>query len=249
MASDGALELYDGRLRAIDGQGSITLPDVPAQDYARYFDEAAERWSYMKFPYLRHLGREQGWNRVGPLDRLNVCTHIPTPLADAALQAYRAFAGSRIVNHTLYSHWARLIEMLHCAEVMRDLLDDPGLLGGDLVAAGTPRNEGIGIVEAPRGTLIHHYQVDDKGMITHCNLIVSTTHNNEAMNQAVRWVAQAVLSRQPAITEGMLNQVETAIRAYDPCLSCATHALGKMPLRAEVFDASGHCTQTLTRDA
>ena len=136
----------------------------------------------------------------------------------------------------MHSHWARLIETLHCAELMKELLHDDSLLGDDLQRKGERRPEGIGIIEAPRGTLIHHYKVDDKGMITKCNLIVSTTHNNEAMNRAVRWVAKNVLNKQAEITESMLNQIEIAIRAFDPCLSCATHAMGKMPLKVSVFD-------------
>ena len=140
----------------------------------------------------------------------------------------------------MYSHWARLIETLHCAELMKELLFDPDILNDeDLVRTGEERQVGIGIIEAPRGTLTHHYEVDDKGMIVRCNLIVSTTHNNDAMNEAVRWVADKVISREKTITEGMLNQVEVAIRAYDPCLSCATQAMGKMPLKAELYDHEG----------
>ena len=144
-----------------------------------------------------------------------------------------------MVNGTMFSHWARLIEMLHCAEEMKVLLHDPQLLGNDLERKGVARSKGIGIIEAPRGTLTHHYEVDDKGMITRCNLIVSTTHNNDAMNHAVKWVADHVISRKGTITESMLNQVEVAIRAYDPCLSCATQAMGKMPLKAELYDYTG----------
>jgi NAD-reducing hydrogenase large subunit len=245
VRADGALDLYHGRLRALDADGNRTLADIPTDTYAQYFSEAVERWSYMKFPYLKSLGRENGWNRVGPLARLNVCDFIPSPLAEKARQDMAAFNGSRINNRTMYSHWARLVEMLHCAELMRDLLHDPDILSADLQREGAPRLEGIGIIEAPRGTLTHHYQVDEKGKILRCNLIVSTTHNNEAMNRAVRWVAQRVLDKQPQITEGMLNQVEVAIRAYDPCLSCATHALGQMPLQLEVYDAAGELVQTL----
>lgn len=232
----GNLELYHGRLRAIDSSGRVTLPDVTTDDYKKYFSEAVERWSYMKFPYLKELGRQQGWNRVGPLARMNVCKAIPTPLAEIERKAFFDFAGKTVNNSTLYSHWARLIEMLHCAEIMKELLHDPDILGTDLVREGKHRLEGIGIIEAPRGTLTHHYQVDDKGMITRCNLIVSTTHNNEAMNQAVKWVAHHVISQKGTITDGMLNQVEVAIRAYDPCLSCATHAMGQMPLRLELYN-------------
>lgn len=235
----GNLELYHGKLRAIDADGKITLPDVSTDDYQTYFLEGVERWSYMKFPYLKELGRETGWNRVGPLARINLCNAIPTPLAEKERQEFIAFSAKKVNNSTLYSHWARLIEILHCAEAMNDLLHDDDILSSDLVREGKPRREGIGIIEAPRGTLTHHYQVDDKGMITRCNLIVSTTHNNEAMNRAVRWVANHVISQKGTITDGMLNQVEVAIRAYDPCLSCATQALGQMPLHVELFNHNG----------
>jgi len=235
----GNMELYHGKLRAIDSAGNITLPDVSTDEYQKYFLEGVERWSYMKFPYLKEIGREKGWNRVGPLARMNICNAIPTPLAEKERQAFVEFTGKKVNNSTLYSHWARLIEILHCAEVMNDLLHDDDIMGNDLVREGKHRLEGIGIIEAPRGTLTHHYQVDEKGMITRCNLIVSTTHNNEAMNQAVKWVANNVISQKGAITDGMLNQVEVAIRAYDPCLSCATQALGQMPLKLEVYNYSG----------
>jgi NAD-reducing hydrogenase large subunit len=237
--SHGNMELYDGKLRAIDSVGNITLPDISTNDYQKYFLEGVERWSYMKFPYLKEIGREKGWNRVGPLARVNICDAIPTPLAEKERQAFVAFTGKKVNNSTLYSHWARLIEILHCAEMINDLLHDDDVLSSDLVREGKPRLEGIGIIEAPRGTLTHHYQVDEKGMITRCNLIVSTTHNNEAMNQAVRWVANNVISQQGTITDGMLNQVEVAIRAYDPCLSCATQALGQMSLRVELINHKG----------
>ncbi|MBK6482946.1 MAG: Ni/Fe hydrogenase subunit alpha [Chitinophagales bacterium] len=236
---EGGLEMYDGKLRAIDSEGVVTLNDIATDDYEKYFSEAVAQWSYMKFPYLKEVGRENGWNRVGPLARMNICDFIPTPLADKARQEFIAFTGKKVNNSTMYSHWARLIEILHCAEVIKELLYDPDILSDDLVRTGTPRLKGIGIIEAPRGTLTHHYEIDDKGMIISCNLIVSTTHNNDAMNQAVRWVANNVISRKGTITDSMLNQVEVAIRAYDPCLSCATQALGKMPLKAELYNHNG----------
>ena len=239
VAGDGALELYDGRMRAIDSHGETTLHDVHGDHYLKYFGEGVEKWSYMKFPFLRQLGRQEGWNRVGPLARLNVCDRISTPLADAELREFKAYTTGRPNNHTMHSHWARLIEILHCAELMKELLNDPGILDDVDRPEVNRRPEGVGIIEAPRGTLIHHYRVDEKGSITKCNLIVSTTHNNEAMNRAVQWVAQNVLDQQQEITEGMLNQVEVAIRAFDPCLSCATHAMGKMPLQLTVLDADG----------
>ena len=246
VSENGDLELYHGNLRAIDSQGKITLKDVPTDDYLDYFGEHVERWSYMKFPYLKELGLENGWNRVGPLARINVCDRIPTPLAEKERQLFFSMTGGKVNNRTMHTHWARLIELLHCAELMRDLLHDPIIQGSDLIREGTPRQEGIGILEAPRGTLIHHYNVDDHGMITRCNLIVSTTHNNEAMNRTVNQVATDVISEQGTITEGMLNQVEVAIRAYDPCLSCATQALGQMPLRAEMYDANDQLVKSVT---
>lgn len=245
---EGGMELYHGKLRAKDSEGIVTLADADTNDYQQYFTEATAQWSYMKFPYLTHLGREKGWNRVGPMARMNICDFIPTPLAEEARKEYFELAGKKMVNSTMYSHWARLIEMLHCAEEMKVLLHDPELLGTDLERSGVARSKGIGIIEAPRGTLTHHYEVDDKGMITRCNLIVSTTHNNDAMNHAVKWVADHVISRKGTITDSMLNQVEVAIRAYDPCLSCATQALGKMALKAELYDYNGNMIDERYKD-
>ena len=236
----GYLELYNGNLRAIDAMGNITLDDIKNDDYIQHFYEGVEKWSYLKFPYLKHLGRDKGWNRVGPLARINVCDGITTPLAEKERQEFAAFNQGKTNNMTMYSHWARLIEMLYCAEMMKSLLEDDDILSNDLMRKGERRNEGIGIIEAPRGTLIHHYEVDDKDRITRCNLIVSTTHNNQPMNEAVNWVVNNVLHGKPEITEGMMNQVEVGIRAYDPCLSCATHALGQMPLEINLFDHYGN---------
>ncbi len=248
VGENGALELYDGLLRAIGPAGERTLDDVSPYDYDDYFGEDVVDWSYLKFPYLRHLGKDTGWNRVGPLARINICDHISTPLAESARQVFFEFAGQKPVQRTMYYHWARLIEMLHCAELVRDLLHDPEILSDDLVREGRRQPEGIGVVEAPRGTLIHHYRADERGQVTWCNLIVSTTHNNEAMNRAVREVARETLDSQPEITEPMLNHIETAIRAYDPCLSCATHAIGHMPLRVTLFDHRGQVIQERLKD-
>lgn len=236
----GYLELYDGNLRATDAEGNITLDDIADVDYNKHFYEGVEKWSYLKFPYLKHIGREKGWNRVGPLARLNICNGIETPKAELERQEFMAATKGKVNNMTMYTHWARLIEILYCAEMMKSLLEDDDVLSNDLLRKGERRDQGIGIIEAPRGTLIHHYEVDDKDRITRCNLIVSTTHNNEAMNQAVRWVASHEMSGKPEITEAMMNQIEVAIRAYDPCLSCATHALGQMPLELSLYDAYGN---------
>ncbi len=248
VSDEGGLDMYDGKLRAIDSEGNITLNDVSTDLYQEYFTEAVAQWSYMKFPYLKKIGREKGWNRVGPLARMNICNFIPTLLAEKARQEFIAFTGKRVNNSTLYSHWARLIEMLHCAEEIKMLLHDDEIMGDDLVREGTPRLKGIGIIEAPRGTLTHHYEVDEKGMITRCNLIVSTTNNNDALNTAVKWVAKNVIDRKGTITDGMLNQVEVAIRAYDPCLSCATQALGKMPLKFELYNHDGELVNERYKD-
>ncbi len=246
VSPGGDLELYNGRMRAIGADGHITLPDIHDSQYREFFAEAVEPWTYLKFPYLKHIGRKDGWNRVGPLARLNVADRIPTPLAQKEFEIFRS-ASAWPNHHSMHYHWARLIEMLHCAEVMKTLLLDPDIVGDDLMREGERRPQGIGIIEAPRGTLIHYYEADEKGQVTRCNLIVSTTHNNEAMNRAVGEVAKAELDLRSEITEGMLNKVETAIRAYDPCLSCATHALGQMPLQVQVFDSKGALLTERTR--
>lgn len=234
-----ALEFYNGRLRSVDAEGNELL-NIDDIEYQYHFKEAVEPWSYLKFPYMTKYGREKGWNRVGPLARLNTCSHISTPLAETERQIFKAYTNNKPNNMTMHTHWARLIEMLHCAELVQELLLDEEVMGNDLVRKGKTRNKGIGIIEAPRGTLIHEYHTDEKGLLTKCNLIVSTTHNNEAMNQGVRTVANQVLTDKLEITEPMLNQIEIAIRAYDPCLSCATHALGQMPLIVQLEDFNGN---------
>jgi NAD-reducing hydrogenase large subunit len=183
---------------------------------------------------------------VGPLARMSTCDFIPTPLAEDERRAFLAFGDGAARHATLGYHWARMIEMLHAAETIAALLDDPDLLGGELVATGHPAERGVGVIEAPRGTLIHHYRVDDDDVVTMCNLIVSTTHNNQAMNEAIRHVAKRYLSGRE-ITEGLLNHIEVAIRAFDPCLSCATHALGQMALEVSLVDAEGRQVDRLAR--
>ena len=249
VRDDGALDLYHGSLRAIDAQGASIFDHLNYNDYYKVLVEDVRSWSYMKFPYIRDLGAERGWYRVGPLSRMNTASFIDTPLANAAHQELRAVTGGAPNNSTLTAHWARMIEVVHCVEKIRELLLDPDLQGTDLVARGERRYEGIGVIEAPRGNLIHHYKVDENDQITFCNLIVSTTHNNEGMNRAVKDVAVKHLSGKDKITEGMLNQVEVAIRAYDPCLSCATHALGQMPLQVDLIDAAGQLIDRATRSS
>jgi NAD-reducing hydrogenase large subunit len=249
VGEGGKLDLYDGTLRARDHAGQIIFDGVDPQDYRSQIEENVRSWSYMKFPFIGSLGPDVGWYRVGPLARIQNCDFIDTPLAEEARQQFRAaFATdeSGLVHAPLAYHWARIIELLHSAEVIERLLHDDALLGDELMAKGPRAKSGVGIIEAPRGTLIHHYEVNEQDLVTECNLIVSTTHNNQAMNETIRQVARQYLDgKEP--TEGLLNHVEVAIRAYDPCLSCATHALGKMPLTLEFVDAAGAVVERLVR--
>ncbi len=239
VRKDGAMDLYHGVLRAVNSDGEKILNDVDYQEYYKYIEEEVRNWSYMKFPYLKSLGKDDGWYRVGPLARVNCCDFIPTPKAQKQFEEFRAHTNGKPNNFCLHTHWARLIELLHAAEVIKDLLQDPDLLKDDLVVKGTKTDEGVGLIEAPRGTLFHHYRINDNDQITMANLIVSTTNNNEPMNQSVNFVAKNMMTGQKEITEPMKNAVEIAIRAYDPCLSCATHALGKMPLDIKLVGADG----------
>jgi len=245
---DGALDLYHGVLRAVDKDGQRLVNDVDYQRYLEVVSEEVRSWSYMKFPFLKSLGPEKGWYRVGALARLNTCSFIPTPEAEAARQEFLALTHGRPNNVTMCYHWARNVELLHAIEVIRDLLEDPDLQGEDLVSHGPRREEAVGLVEAPRGTLFHHYRVNQNDEVTMCNLIVSTTNNNEPMNRAVTRVAKDYLTGKPEITEGLLNHIEVAIRAYDPCLSCATHAVGQMEFRVQLIAADGQVLEEYTRD-
>ena len=258
---NGALELYHGGIRAKSDAGETLVDHFDYCNYNALIHEEVRSWTYMKFPYLLSLGRETGWYRVGPLARVNNCDFIDTPLAEAARAGFKAHGGADSlsaaalppflaveapVHSTLATHWARLIEILHCAESIKILLHDSDILSTDLVAQGEKRYEGIGVIEAPRGTLFHHYQIDENDIVTKANLIVSTTSNNQAMNESVRQVAAEYLSGRE-LTEPLLNNLEVAIRAYDPCLSCATHAVGKMPLQLELVDAEGKLVDKLTK--
>jgi NAD-reducing hydrogenase large subunit len=240
IREDGAMDLYDGGLRAIDKDGGTIFDHVDNDRYLDYIVEGVKDWTYMKFPFIRELGPDDGWYRVGPLARVNTCDFIDTPEAEEARKDFKSLTDGRPNNITMAYHWTRMIEVIHSIEMIARLLEDPDLQGDDLVVTGGERrNEGIGILEAPRGTLFHHYQVGDDDLVTMCNLIVSTTSNNEPMNRAVRRVAESYISGKPEVTEPMLNSVEVAIRAYDPCLSCATHALGQMPLVVELVAPDG----------
>ncbi len=238
VRSDGAMDFYHGNLRAMDARGGLIFDQVDYQNYLQYIAEEVKPWSYMKFPFIRSLGPERGWYRVGPLARLNTCEFIPTPLAEAARKEFFQLTGGRPNNMTMAYHWARMIELLHAVEVIEQLLHDPDLQGTELMVRGQRRSEAVGLIEAPRGTLFHHYVVNENDQVVRCNLIVSTTNNNTPMNRAVERVAREYLNGVE-ITEGLLNRIEVAIRAYDPCLSCATHAMGQMPLIVELVAPDG----------
>jgi NAD-reducing hydrogenase large subunit len=248
VGPDGALDLYHGGLRARSADGEILVDHF---DYRHYWDlisEDVKAWSYMKFPYLKSLGLAEGWYRVGPLSRVRNCDYIPTPLAERERRDFLAFDGGRTAGSTLGFHWARMIELLHAAECIKDLLHDEDVMGANLVSAGERSGRGVGVIEAPRGTLIHHYRVNEDDLVIRANLIVSTTHNNQSMNEAIRTVAVQYLNGNE-ITEKLLNHIEVAIRAFDPCLSCATHALGKMPLVVELIDAEGAVVNRLAKSS
>ncbi|SFM63495.1 Ni/Fe hydrogenase subunit alpha [Nitrosomonas communis] len=239
IGSNGELEFYHGGLRASSATGEKIFDQFDYRHYHQIIHEEVRSWSYMKFPFLTALGPTEGWYRVGPLARVNNCDTISTPLAEAARKRFMEYGQGCFVHDTLAYHWARMIEMLHCAESIHALLLNKEITGSELlVPKGLKQEEGIGVIEAPRGTLFHHYRVNEEGLITQANLIVSTTSNNQAMNESVRVVANTYLDSQE-ITEALLNHLEVAVRAYDPCLSCATHALGKMPLQVELIDSNG----------
>ncbi len=233
IGSQGELELYHGPLRLKDSSGNILFDKQDYCDYQQLIKEEVKSWTYMKFPFIETLGKQDGWYRVGPLARINNCDIISTRRAEQARQEFIAYGGKEPVHATLAYHWARMIEVLFSAEKIQALLLDSRITGTDLIAEGKRRSEGIGVIEAPRGTLFHHYQVGEDDLISKANLIVATTHNNCALNESIRVVANRQISGRQ-ISEAVLNNIEVAIRAYDPCLSCATHALGKMPLKVEM---------------
>jgi NAD-reducing hydrogenase large subunit len=235
----GALDFYHGSLRARDPDGGTVFDQIDYATYPQVLREEVKPWSYMKFPHIQALGAEKGWYRVGPLARVQICDFLSTPQAEEERRKFVALGGGKPLHGALLYHWARMIEMLHAAELARQLLDDADIVGTELMAdKGPSHGEGIGVIEAPRGTLFHHYRVGEDDLVTYCNLIVSTTNNNQAMNESIRAVAARFLTGRE-VTEGLLNHIEVAIRAYDPCLSCATHALGQMPLEVDLVDAGG----------
>ncbi len=246
VTPQNSLELYDGQIRLV-GRDGQQLEKFDPQNYLDYIAEHVEPWSYLKFPYYKKLGYPEGVYRVGPLGRLNAVDQIDTPLANAEFQRFKALNHGLPVENTLHYHYARLIETLFAAERARILLEDPDILSTDIINAHQePREQGVGVIEAPRGTLIHHYWVNSYGQISKANLIVATGHNNYAMSKAVDDVAKTYV-HGPEISEGMLNRVEHAIRAHDPCLSCSTHAVGSMPMEVSVYDPQGNLLRVIKR--
>ena len=242
---NGNVEYYDGKLRLKDSQG-ITLEDnVAPENYLSIVEEKVEDWSYLKFPYYKRLGYPAGMYRVGPLGRLNVADGCDTPLADEEFHNFKKLGNDGVVQASLYFHYARLIEMLNAAEKIKSLVQDELICSKEIwVNSSQINDEGIGVIEAPRGTLFHHYWVDRSGKMRKVNLIVATGHNNLAMNRAVYEVAREFI-KDGKVTEGILNRVEVAIRCYDPCLSCSTHALGQMPLEITIYESDGSIRQVL----
>jgi NAD-reducing hydrogenase large subunit len=248
VAGNGALDLFHGGLRARDADGGVIFDHVDYSSYEDVLQEEVKPWTYMKFPHIRTLGPQTGWYKVGPLARIQVCDFIPSELAEGERRNLLALGQGKPLHGALIYHWARIIEALHAAEIIRDLLNDPDIVGVDLMGErGERREEAVGVIEAPRGTLFHHYRVGEDDLVTFCRLIVSTTNNNQAMNEAVRAVARQYVDGR-VITEALLNHIEVAIRAYDPCLSCATHAIGQMPLEVELVDASGELVSRRRRN-
>jgi NAD-reducing hydrogenase large subunit len=245
VTPDGDWENYDGRLRITDSAGRI-VEECDPTEYERLIGEVVEKDSYLKSPYYRPQGYPDGVYRVGPLARVNICRRIGVPQADHELAEFRQRAGGT-ANASFYYHYARLLEILACLEFLERLLDDADLQSEHLRArAGVNCLEGIGVSEAPRGTLFHHYHVDKDGLLRKLNLIIATGQNILAMNRTITQIAKHYI-KGANIAEPVLNRVEAGIRAFDPCLSCSTHALGKLPLHIELRRTDGTLLQERTR--
>ncbi len=246
VGPDGSWEHYDGKLRFMDAGGNILADQIEPARYAEFIGEAVEPSSYLKSPFYRPMGYPAGMYRVGPLARLNLCRRFGTPLADDELVRFKALGWGAVTSSFLY-HYARLIEILGCLEHIERLLDDPEILSDHLRAdAGINKLSGVGVSEAPRGTLFHDYTVDANGIIRRVNLIIATGQNNLAMNRTITQIARHYL-QGPSFPEALLNRVEAGIRAYDPCLSCSTHALGRLALEVRLVDAAGRVLDQVGR--
>ncbi|MHB0955721.1 MAG: Ni/Fe hydrogenase subunit alpha [Pirellulaceae bacterium] len=255
--ADNCVNFYDGLIRVVGPDGHEHAR-YEARDYREYIAERVEPWSYLKFPYLKKVGWkglvdgvDSGVYKATPLSRLNAADGLTTPLAQREFLKFYDALGGRPVHHTLATHWARLIELLYAAERWVELANDPEITSKEyrVLPTQTP-TEGVGSVEAPRGTLTHHYTTDERGLLTRVNLIVGTTNNNAPISMSIKKAAQTLIHRGQAATEGLLNMVEMAFRAYDPCFGCATHSLpGRMPWEVTIRDPQGCIIQQLTRGA
>jgi len=247
VGPDGEHEIYDGNLRFIDTDGTILEDQL---NPAKYLDVIAERsveWSYLKYPYYKPFGFDKGFYRVGPLARLNVASKMKTPEAQKEFENFKSINSGKPVHGTFYFHYTRLIEALGSVEEAEIILNDPEITSDKIQTLGRWNNPvGIGCSEAPRGTLFHHYITDDTGKLTKVNLLIATGQNNPSMNRSVLEVAKQYI-KGTDIKEGMINRVESTIRCYDPCLSCSTHAIGKMPMVIEMKDRNGNLLKTFQR--
>ena len=254
--SKNKVTFYDGDIRVVDPDGKEMVKFKPAQ-YLEYVAEHTEPWSYLKFPFLKKIGwkgfvegKDSGIYRVSPLARLNVADGMATPLAQVEYDKMYKTLGGKPVHATLVFHWARLVELMYASERLLELCQDKEITDPKVrtIPTATP-DEGVGVVEAPRGTLIHHYQTDKNGMVTKVNLIVATAHNYPAMHMSIKKAAQGLITKGKTATEGLLNMVEMAFRAYDPCSACATHTLpGQMPLEIVIYDSKGEVKEKLSQN-
>lgn len=248
IGENGLWEHYDGKLRFCDSRGNVVADHLDPAKYKDYIGEAVEKWSYLKFPYYRPLGYPEGMYRVGPLARLNIATHMGTPLADAELREFKQRGNGGAVTSSFYYHYARLVEIVAALERIEQIVNDPEILSKRVrVEAGINYLHGVGVSEAPRGTLFHDYHVDENGLITRVNLLIATGNNNLAMNRTVAQIAKHYI-RGPKIPEGVLNRIEHGTRLFDPCLSCSTHAVGKMPLIVTLIASDGTVLDEVRRD-
>jgi NAD-reducing hydrogenase large subunit len=246
VKEDGGLTFYDGKLRIVDAGGEIVANGLDPTQYFEFLGEKVEPWSYLKSAYYKPKGFPHGIYRVGPLARLNVSDRCGTPRADQELAEFHELQRTAVLSSFHY-HQARLIEILYCVERLEQLLNDPEILSKHVRASAHPNAlEGVGAAEAPRGTLFHHYKIDEQGLIRWCNLIIATGQNNLAMNRSVLQVAQRYVHGEK-LTHGMLNRVEAVIRAYDPCLSCSTHAVGQMALKIQLLGPEGAVLDEVAR--
>ncbi len=246
VGPEGELEHTDGKLRFVDERGAVLADQVEPRDHRAWIGEAVEPWSYLKFPYYLKHGYPGGLYRVGPLARLNCCARAGTPLADEALAGFRQLGRGAVLS-SFHAHHARLVEILYAVERIEQLLADPGILSDEVCAVALrSRRRAVGACEAPRGTLFHDYEVDRDGLVERVDLLIATGQNNLAMNRTVAQIARHYLSGQ-RLEEGLLNRVEAGIRAFDPCLSCSTHAAGKMAMVVELLGGQGELLDAATR--